>query len=167
MSPRRNRIPPHLRAAYQLIRKYPGVSNNSISEMMQNDERVEKIIDEERHASSMLSELRELVEDGEAPAVVSRALEIHDRMSRAGLGDGFRYIVRSVERGDYIGVKDIQFELGRYSNSFQKKFNARLTSVAEEYDEIMHIYQEWLRLRYFTNPIVQKNLPKNPSLAEW
>ena len=167
MSPRRNRVPPHLRAVYQLIRKYPGVSNSRIVEMMKGDERVIDYISEELLAVSMLTELRNMVAENNAPSIVSRSLEIHDRMARAGLGDGFRYIVRSVEHGDYIGVKDIQNELQRYSNSFQKKFNARLATISHEFVEIDDVYQEWLRLRYISNPIVQKNLSNNPALAEW
>jgi len=154
-------VPKHLRALYQLIRKYPGVSSFSIVEMTQNDGRFSDEMRNEQSVSQMMFELRDIVEDGGAPGAVNRALAVHDRLALAGLGDAYRYLVRSVERGEYFGIGDIQQELGRMSNSFQRKFNARIEYISADYPEVEEIYNSWLQLRYISNPIVRLNL------AEW
>lgn len=154
-------MPKHLRALYQLIRKYPGVSSFSIVEMTQNDDRFSDQMRNEQSVSKMMIELREIVVEGGAPLSVGRALAVHDRLALAGLGDAYRYLVRSVELGEYFGIGDIQQELGRMSNSFQRKFNARIEYISEDYPEVEKIYNSWLRLRYINNPIVRMNL------AEW
>lgn len=161
MGGRRSEVPKHLRALYQLIRKYPGVSSFSIVEMTQNDGRFSDEMRNEQSVSQMMFELRNIVEDGGAPGVVNRALAVHDRLALAGLGDAYRYLVRSVERGEYFGIGDIQQELGRMSNSFQRKFNARIEYISADYPEVEEIYNSWLQLRYISNPIVRLNL------AEW
>lgn len=158
MPARRGRVPAHLRAIYQLLRKYPGVSNQAILEMTSGDDRLSMEMDALDSIGDLVSELRQLVVIGEAPEVVGRTLRVHDRMSRAGLGDAFRYIVRSVERGEYFGLREIQTHLGRGSNSFQRKFNTRISEIAPQYPEIGEVYNSWLRLRYMSNPIVQLNL---------
>ena len=149
------KIPGELRAIYQLIRKYPGVSNRGIVEMTDNDERIPTILSGETGVNTLLNSLRQEVYVGEAPGVVSRALHVHDMVRSSGIGDAFRYLVRSVERGDYFGLRDIPKELGRNTNSFQKKFNNRIEVLADEIPEVDEIYQAWLRLRYENNPIVQ------------
>jgi len=161
MGGRRSEVPKHLRALYQLIRKYPGVSSFSIIEMTQNDGRFSDEMRNEQSVSQMMFELRDIVEDGGAPGAVNRALAVHDRLALAGLGDAYRYLVRSVERGEYFGIGDIQQELGRMSNSFQRKFNARIEYISADYPEVEEIYNSWLQLRYISNPIVRLNL------AEW
>lgn len=161
MGGRRSEVPKHLRALYQLIRKYPGVSSFSIVEMTQNDGRFSDEMRNEQSVSKMMFELRDIVEDGGAPGAVNRALAVHDRLALAGLGDAYRYLVRSVERGEYFGIGDIQQELGRMSNSFQRKFNARIEYISADYPEVEEIYNSWLQLRYISNPIVRLNL------AEW
>ena len=161
MVARRSEVPQHLRAMYQLIRKYPGVSSFSIVEMTQNDGRFSDEMRSEQSISQMMHELRIIVDGGGAPGVVSRALAVHDRLALAGLGDAYRYLVRSVERGEYFGIGDIQQELGRMSNSFQRKFNARIEYISADYPEVGEIYNSWLRLRYISNPIVRLNL------SEW
>jgi hypothetical protein len=161
MGGRRSEVPKHLRALYQLIRKYPGVSSFSIVEMTQNDGRFSDEMRNEQSVSQMMFELRDIVEDGGAPGAVNRALAVHDRLALAGLGDAYRYLVRSVERGEYFGIGDIQQELGRMSNSFQRKFNARIEYISADYPEVEEIYNSWLQLRYISNPIVRLNL------AEW
>jgi hypothetical protein len=161
MGGRRSEVPKHLRALYQLIRKYPGVSSFSIVEMTQNDGRFSDEMRNEQSVSQMMFELRDIVEDGGAPGAVNRALAVHDRLALAGLGDAYRYLVRSVERGEYFGIRDIQQELGRMSNSFQRKFNARIEYISADYPEVEEIYNSWLQLRYISNPIVRLNL------AEW
>ena len=161
MGGRRSEVPKHLRALYQLIRKYPGVSSFSIIEMTQNDGRFSDEMRNEQSVSQMMFELRDIVEDGGAPGAVNRALAVHDRLALAGLGDADRYLVRSVERGEYFGIGDIQQELGRMSNSFQRKFNARIEYISADYPEVEEIYNSWLQLRYISNPIVRLNL------AEW
>ncbi len=161
MGGRRSEVPKHLRALYQLIRKYPGVSSFSIVEMTQNDGRFSDEMRNEQSVSQMMFELRDIVEDGGAPGAVNRALAVHDRLALAGLGDAYRYLVRSVERGEYFGIGDIQQELGRMSNSFQRKFNARIEYISADYPEVEEIYNSWLELRYISNPIVRLNL------AEW
>ena len=161
MVARRSVVPQHLRAMYQLIRKYPGVSSFSIVEMTQNDGRFSDEMRSEQSISQMMHELRIIVDGGSAPGVVSRALAVHDRLALAGLGDAYRYLVRSVERGEYFGIGDIQQELGRMSNSFQRKFNARIEYISADYPEVGEIYNSWLRLRYISNPIVRLNL------SEW
>ena len=161
MGGRRSEVPKHLRALYQLIRKYPGVSSFSIVEMTQNDGRFSDEMRNEQSVSQMMFELRDIVEDGGAPGAVNRALAVHDRLALAGLGDAYRYLVRSVERGEYFGIGDIQQELGRMSNSFQRKFNARIEYISSDYPEVEEIYNSWLQLRYISNPIVRLNL------AEW
>ncbi len=161
MVARRSEVPQHLRAMYQLIRKYPGVSSFSIVEMTQNDGRFGDEMRNEQSISQMMLELRIIVDAGGAPGAVSRALAVHDRLALAGLGDAYRYLVRSVERGEYFGIGDIQQELGRMSNSFQRKFNARIEYISADYPEVEEIYNSWLRLRYISNPIVRLNL------SEW
>ena len=161
MGGRRSEVPKHLRALYQLIRKYPGVSSFSIIEMTQNDGRFSDEMRNEQSVSQMMFKLRDIVEDGGAPGAVNRALAVHDRLALAGLGDAYRYLVRSVERGEYFGIGDIQQELGRMSNSFQRKFNARIEYISADYPEVEEIYNSWLQLRYISNPIVRLNL------AEW
>jgi hypothetical protein len=161
MGGRRTEVPRHLRALYQLIRKYPGVSSFSIIEMTHNDERFSVEMRNEQSVSQMMIELREIVEEGGAPMAVGRALAVHDRLALAGLGDAYRYLVRSVEHGEYFGIGDIQQELGRMSNSFQRKFNARIEYISKDYPEVGKVYNSWLRLRYINNPIVRMNL------AEW
>jgi hypothetical protein len=161
MGGRRSEVPKHLRALYQLIRKYPGVSSFSIVEMTQNDGRFSDEMRNEQSVSQMMFELRDIVEEGGAPGAVNRALAVHDRLALAGLGDAYRYLVRSVERGEYFGIGDIQQELGRMSNSFQRKFNARIEYISADYPEVEEIYNSWLQLRYISNPIVRLNL------AEW
>ena len=161
MGGRRTEVPRHLRALYQLIRKYPGVSSFSIVEMTHNDERFSVEMRNEQSVSQMMIELREIVEEGGAPMAVGRALAVHDRLALAGLGDAYRYLVRSVEHGEYFGIGDIQQELGRMSNSFQRKFNARIEYISKDYPEVGKVYNSWLRLRYINNPIVRMNL------AEW
>jgi hypothetical protein len=161
MGGRRSEVPKHLRALYQLIRKYPGVSSFSIIEMTHNDGRFSDEMRNEQSVSQMMFELRDIVEDGGAPGTVNRALVVHDRLALAGLGDAYRYLVRSVERGEYFGIGDIQQELGRMSNSFQRKFNARIEYISADYPEVEEIYNSWLELRYISNPIVRLNL------AEW
>ena len=158
MGGRRSEVPKHLRALYQLIRKYPGVSSFSIVEMTQNDGRFSDEMRNEQSVSQMMFELRDIVEDGGAPGAVNRALAVHDRLALAGLGDAYRYLVRSVERGEYFGIGDIQQELGRMSNSFQRKFNARIEYISADYPEVEEIYNSWLQLRYISNPIVRLNL---------
>ena len=161
MASKRLMVPKNLRALYQLIRKYPGVSTPSIIEMIKDDRRFDSEMRTADAISDMIAELRLMVESGFAPNVVKRALEVHDRMSKAGIGDAFRYIVRSVERGEYFGIRDIQRDLGRMSNSFQRKFNSRIEYISKDFPEVGEVYNSWLRLRYISNPIVQLNL------AEW
>jgi hypothetical protein len=158
---KRSAVPKHLRALYQLIRKYPGVSCASIVEMTTLDKRFEAEMRNEEKVTEMMCELRSIVKSGNAPRVVARALTVHERMASAGLGDAFRYLVRSVELGEYMGIREIQVELGRMSNSFQRKFNSRMENVATDFPEVSEIYNSWLRLRYINNPIVRLNL------AEW
>ena len=129
--------------------------------MTQNDGRFSDEMRNEQSVSQMMFELRDIVEDGGAPGAVNRALAVHDRLALAGLGDAYRYLVRSVERGEYFGIGDIQQELGRMSNSFQRKFNARIEYISADYPEVEEIYNSWLELRYISNPIVRLNL------AEW
>ena len=151
----KSKISPELRAIYQLIRKYPGISTQSMSQMVQEDKRVPIENKSESGMLRLLLSLRKKAKSDECPQVVIRALDIHDCMMRAGLGDGFRYIVRSVERGKYFGIKEIQSALEINSNSFQKKFNRRLIKIAAKYKEIEQMHKSWLRLRYMNNPIVQ------------
>ena len=125
------------------------------------DKRFEAEMRNEENVTEMMCELRSIVESGSAPSVVVRALAVHERMASAGLGDAFRYLVRSVELGEYMGIREIQVELGRMSNSFQRKFNSRMENVATDFPEVNEIYDSWLRLRYINNPIVRLNL------AEW
>mgnify|MGYP006143612567 CR=1 FL=1 len=148
------KISSELRAVYQLIRKYPGVSNKGIVEMTNKDERIPDFLSDEEGVNRILKKLRTEAALGNVPSAVERSLMVHDRIRGAGLGDAFRYLVRSVERGDYFGLREIQKELGRNSNSFQKKFNNRIPILAGEIPEIDEIYQAWLRLRYENNPIV-------------
>ena len=148
------KVSSELRAVYQLIRKYPGVSNKGIVEMTNKDERIPRSLSGEEGVNLILKKLRTEVSLGKAPPVVERSIIVHDRVRGAGLGDAFRYLVRSVERGDYFGLREIQKELGRNSNSFQKKFNNRIPALAKEIPEVNEIYQAWLRLRYENNPIV-------------
>lgn len=154
-------VPRNIRALYQLIRKYPGVTSSLIVEMIQTDRRFDTEMRSEQSIAKMMIELRELVDSEVAPEAVCRALEVHDRMSKAGLGDAFRYIVRSVEMGEYFGIREIQRDLGRMSNSFQRKFNSRIAYICDDFPEVQEIYDSWLRLRYMSNPIVKLNL------AEW
>ena len=151
----RNKVPAELRAIYQLVRKYPGVSNKGMVEMTNNDERIPNDLSHEEGVNRLLKALRKHAEQGTTPPVVSRAIMVHDRMRSSGLGDAFRYLVRSVERGDYFGLRDIQNELGTNSNSFQKKFNNRIPKLADEIPEVGEVYNAWLHLRYENNPIVQ------------
>ena len=152
------KISSELRAVYQLIRKYPGVSNKSIVEMTSKDERIPDPLSDEEGVNRILKRLRIESSLGNVPSVVERALMVHDKIRGSGLGDAFRYLVRSVERGDYFGLREIQKELGRNSNSFQKKFNNRIPALAGEIPEIDNIYKAWLRLRYESNPIVAMHI---------
>ena len=151
----KSKISPELRAIYQLIRKYPGISTHSMNEMMKGDNRVPIDYKSEDGMLKLLSLLRDKSKLKDCPNVVKRALYVHECMIRAGLGDGFRYIVRSVERGEYFGIKEIQNSLEINSNSFQKKFNRRLKRIATEFQEISEVHTSWLRLRHMNNPIVR------------
>lgn len=152
---RRNPIPAPLRVLYQLIRKYPGVSTPRIIEMTSTDPRLDGDVWTAQQVTSQLRELRTWVESGRAPDEVRRALSVHDRMGRAGLGDAFRYLVRAVERGEYCGLVEIQGALGTRSASFQRKFNTRLPRLADEMPEVHGIWKAWLDLRHRSNPIVR------------
>jgi|ETNmetMinimDraft_23_1059889.scaffolds.fasta_scaffold94322_2 hypothetical protein len=149
------KIPAELRAIYQLLRKYPGVSNRGMVEMTSNDERIPDELSTEDGVNRLLKSLRRHASEGSTPSVVSHSIMVHDKVRSSGLGDAFRYLVRSVERGEYFGLREIQTELGHNSNSFQKKFNNRITRLANEFSEISEVYNAWLRLRYENNPIVQ------------
>lgn len=151
----RTKIPAELRAIYQLVRKYPGVSNRGMVEMTNNDERIPDELSDEKGVNRLLKSLRRHADEGSTPTVVSHSIMVHDKVRSSGLGDAFRYLVRSVERGVYFGLREIQIELGSNSNSFQKKFNNRITRLAKELPEVSEVYNAWLRLRYENNPIVQ------------
>ena len=151
----RNPIPAPLRVLYQLIRKYPGVSTPRIVEMTTADDRLEGTGWSSASVNTQLRELRDWVASGRAPTEVARAVEVHDMMSRSGLGDAFRYLVRAVEREEYYGLVDIQEALGQKSASFQRKFNTRLPILADTLPEVDEIWRRWLELRYISNPIVK------------
>lgn len=151
----RTKVPAELRAIYQLVRKYPGVTNRGMVEMTTNDDRIPDDLSTEEGVNRLLKSLRRHANKGDTPAVVSRSIMVHDKVRSSGLGDAFRYLVRSVERGEYFGLREIQRELGSNSNSFQKKFNNRIIRLSKELQEVEQVYDAWLLLRYESNPIVQ------------
>ncbi len=151
----RTKVPAELRAIYQLVRKYPGVTNRGMVEMTTNDDRIPDDLSTEEGVNRLLKSLRRHADKGDTPAVVSRSILVHDKVRSSGLGDAFRYLVRSVERGVYFGLREIQRELGNNSNSFQKKFNNRIIRLSKELQEVEQVYNAWLLLRYENNPIVQ------------
>lgn len=151
----RTKVPAELRAIYQLVRKYPGVTNRGMVEMTTNDDRIPDDLSTEEGVNRLLKSLRRHADKGDTPAVVSRSIMVHDKVRSSGLGDAFRYLVRSVERGVYFGLREIQRELGNNSNSFQKKFNNRIIRLSKELQEVEQVYNAWLLLRYENNPIVQ------------
>jgi len=151
----RTKVPAELRAIYQLVRKYPGVTNRGMVEMTTNDDRIPDDLSTEEGVNRLLKSLRRHANKGDTPAVVSRSIMVHDKVRSSGLGDAFRYLVRSVERGEYFGLREIQRELGHNSNSFQKKFNNRIIRLSKELQEVEQVYNAWLLLRYENNPIVQ------------
>ena len=81
----RNKVPAELRAIYQLVRKYPGVSNKGMVEMTNNDERIPNDLSDEEGVNRLLKALRKHAEQGSTPTVVSRAIMVHDRMRSSGL----------------------------------------------------------------------------------
>ena len=151
----RTKVPAELRAIYQLVRKYPGVTNRGMVEMTTNDDRIPDELSTEEGVNRLLKSLRRHANKGDTPSVVSRSILVHDKVRSSGLGDAFRYLVRSVERGEYFGLREIQRELGNNSNSFQKKFNNRIIRLSKEVQEVKQVYNSWLVLRYENNPIVQ------------
>jgi len=124
-------------------------------EMTTNDDRIPDDLSTEEGVNRLLKSLRRHANKGDTPAVVSRSIMVHDKVRSSGLGDAFRYLVRSVERGEYFGLREIQRELGSNSNSFQKKFNNRIIRLSKELQEVEQVYNAWLLLRYENNPIVQ------------
>jgi len=124
-------------------------------EMTTNDDRIPDDLSTEEGVNRLLKSLRRHADKGDTPAVVSRSILVHDKVRSSGLGDAFRYLVRSVERGVYFGLREIQRELGNNSNSFQKKFNNRIIRLSKELQEVEQVYNAWLLLRYENNPIVQ------------